>query len=145
VDRGGSLRLWDACLNHPANIADYFHHFADIVGVDIDLSRAEVGTAWVADLICGDAYTEDMAARLGDFDIIIDDGPHTPESMLAVIRLYLPRLRPGGLMVIEDIQHPSWINVLASGVPEGFPIDWIDLRHVKGRYDDYLLVIRNPT
>lgn len=134
VDRGGSLRLWDA----------YFERSADVVGVDVDLSRLELGAEWVATVVRADAYDEATAAGLGEFDIIIDDGPHTLASMLAAIRLYPPKLRTGGLMVIEDVQDPSWLATLDAAVPEGYGREVVDLRPVKGRYDDLLFVIRAP-
>lgn len=134
VDRGGSLRLWDA----------YFDHRAEIVGVDIDLSRIEPGARRIAALIRADAYTEAMAIGLGQYDIIIDDGPHTLASMLKLIRLYTPRLNPGGLMVIEDVQDWSWYSRLMDAVPDGYAWEAHDLRSVKHRYDDMLFVIRKP-
>lgn len=134
VDRGGSLRLWDA----------YFEGQADIVGVDIDLSRLEATAEWSACFARGDAYTAEMAGSLGDLDVIIDDGPHTLHSMLTLIDLYVPRLRPGGLMVIEDVQDWCWYESLMNAVPDGSRWEAHDLRHVKGRYDDMLFVIRAP-
>ena len=131
VHAGGSIRLWRA----------YFDA-AEIVGVDtypppVDLSP-------IATIAVGDAYTEAMAASLGDFDIIIDDGDHNLVSMLAVVRLYLPRLRPGGLMVIEDVQRPDWFDVLSAGILPWIHSEGIDLRHVRGRADDALFVVRRP-
>lgn len=134
VDRGGSLRLWDA----------YFEGQADIVGVDIDLSRLEATAEWSACFARGDAYTAEMAGSLGDFDVIIDDGPHTLRSQLDLIRLYTPRLKPGGLMVIEDVQDPAWLPRLDAMVPGTHPRQAFDFRHIKGRYDDLLFVIGTP-
>jgi len=54
-------------------------------------------------LIVQDAYTEELANTLGQFDIIVDDGYHTIEQWNKLIKLYLPKLKPGGIMCIEDI------------------------------------------
>jgi hypothetical protein len=64
--------------------------------------------------------------------------------MLAVIRLYLPRLNPGGLMVIEDVRRPDWFDRLAAAVPEGTYYQAVDLRGVRGLADDLLFVARKP-
>ena len=63
------------------------------------------------------ATIRDVAQRYGPFDIVIDDGLHTPEANGNVIRELLPALRPGGLMFIEDIPlefHPLWEDVAAT-------------------------------
>ena len=38
------------------------------------------------------------------FDIIFDDGPHTVESQKKCIEYYLPILKDGGTMFVEDVQ-----------------------------------------
>lgn len=43
------------------------------------------------------------------FDVIIDDGPHTPETWHFFAKHYLPLLNEGGVAIIEDI--PSMTNV----------------------------------
>jgi len=45
-----------------------------------------------------------LAADLGScFDVVVDDGLHTPEANVNVMAAFLPLLAPDGLMVIEDI------------------------------------------
>lgn len=132
VNRGGSLRLWDA----------YFAGLAAIVGVDVNLDRVDQDARDCATLVQGDAYTEATVAAPGTFDIIIDDGPHTLESQLAAVRLYAPRLRPGGMLVIEDVQSPDWIAALAAVVPFGRTWEAIDLEAETGVTDDRLFVVR---
>lgn len=77
------------------------------------------------------------------FDYIIDDGPHTLESMKKCIELYTNVLADDGILIIEDIQDISWISELETVVPEYLRPYMIgyDLRHVKGRYDDMVFVI----
>jgi SAM-dependent methyltransferase len=55
-------------------------------------------------LLFGDAYSRAIH-RLWptDLDIIIDDGPHAYWSLKAAARIFLSKLRPGGVLVIEDI------------------------------------------
>jgi len=76
---------------------------------------------------------------------MIDDGPHTLESMIFFIKNYLPLLRKDGVLIIEDIPDMEWTNVLISSISNEL-IDKItykiyDLRHIKNRWDDILLVI----
>jgi hypothetical protein len=77
------------------------------------------------------------------FDVIIDDGPHTLDSMIQCIKLYLPLLSEHGVLIIEDIQDFKWITELHKVVPDELKpfIRVHDLRANKNRYDDILFVI----
>ena len=77
------------------------------------------------------------------FDIMIDDGPHTLESMISFIEYYLPMLADDGIFVIEDVQSIDWIDTLADAIPDDMKqfIEIYDLRENKGRYDDIIFVV----
>jgi len=77
------------------------------------------------------------------FDILLDDGPHTLESMIAFVTLYSHVMKPDRILVIEDIQSMDWIDVLRTHTPEALKpfIEVYDLREKKGRYDDIVFVI----
>jgi methyltransferase family protein len=138
VYKGASLALW----------SKYFPH-AEIFGLDIsdqrvskyrNLDRVEVG-------IC-DAYSlgPEILDEIGNFDIIIDDGPHTIPTLQKCMELYLPKLNDGGVMVLEDVQDPSWFPILMESLPlnlnDSINFECIDLRENLNRYDDLLFVIR---
>lgn len=74
------------------------------------------------------------------FNLIIDDGPHSLESQIYFLRMYLALLRPGGICVIEDVQDPNWFNNLTRELPQHWPRQVIDRRHIKNRYDDLMLI-----
>jgi hypothetical protein len=78
-----------------------------------------------------------------NFDIIIDDGPHTLESMIFFIENYSKLLEEDGILVVEDVQSIEWIEDLKKVVPESLKqyICVYDLRENKKRYDDILFVI----
>lgn len=131
IYKGASLALW----------SKYFLH-AEIIGLDIedqrvdkykDLNRVSVG-------ICN-AYDTEIAKQLGHFDIIIDDGPHTVETLQQCIEFYLPQLNDDGIMILEDVQDTSWFPLLIEKAPENLVHQCIDLRDVNQRYDDLLFVI----
>lgn len=90
-------------------------------------------------------YTSETLEKLGDltFDIVIDDGPHTLESMLFVVKHYISRLKPGGVLIIEDVQDIHWIEALCEATPEAYKpyITVHDRRSIKGRYDDILFIV----
>ena len=64
------------------------------------------------------------------------------ESNLFAARVYPMFLKQDGIMIIEDVQKMEWTKRILSNVPENFTAEVMDLRHVKGKYDDILIVIR---
>lgn len=98
IQYGPSIKLW----------RDFFPN-AQIYGADIgklvDLSGEDRITTYY-----GDAYTKVFANAFADdkFDIVIDDGPHTYESMVFFLQNYLTKVKPGGYLVVEDIIDCSW-------------------------------------
>jgi cephalosporin hydroxylase len=138
---GGSILMW----------ANYFQnaqiHAMDIVS--IGHVRTELTNHPRIHLYTStDAYKQHVVdsnfiSKDIQFDIMIDDGPHTLESMVNFIKLYSKLLKRDGILVIEDVQDISWIDTLKKVTPlELNPfIEVYDRRHVKRRYDDILFVI----
>ena len=118
---GGSLLLWN----------DYFTN-AKIYAIDSGTDpRFNICIDVVKDcaninLIKSDAYLPGLTDMLPNFDIIIDDGPHTKDSHLKCLDLYLPKLNPGGILIIEDIDDIEWIEDYKAKIPEGFTHSTID-------------------
>lgn len=132
VQHGGSINVWD----------EYFFNAKLIVGLDVrQLPKLTVNDR--VKLIQANAYKEETANSLGQFDIIIDDGPHTLASQLAAIRLYLPKVTNGGLFIIEDVQNPSWFPQLRDEVPTRLreAIKEFDFRSKNKRPDDLLFTV----
>ena len=147
VYRGGSLLLW----------SDYFKNF-EICGLEVidrvgDKVRNSLDSNRVNFSLI-DAYNTDCITFLNEkyengFDVIIDDGPHTLESQLTFIELYLDLLKPDGVLIIEDVQRIEDVSEFISKIPNSDVFDYeyipYDLRNVKGRYDDILFVIKKIT
>jgi cephalosporin hydroxylase len=136
---GGSILMW----------RKYFTN-ATIYGLDI-LSLSHV----IDELLNDDrvilytetnAYDENFVSdKLSDlrFDVLLDDGPHSMASMINFIKLYSPLLSDDGILIIEDVQDMSWLDVLKRETPDELKncICTFDLRKNKGRYDDIVFVI----
>ena len=76
-------------------------------------------------------------------DFMLDDGPHTLESMKQFIKLYSQIMTDDRILIIEDVQSWDWIDLLKNEVPESLKqfIKVYDLRQNKGRYDDIVFTI----
>jgi spermidine synthase len=135
IHQGGSLKLWK----------EYFIN-ATIYAVDnnnnIELFKDAPDKK--IKLYINNAYDINFVNSLpNNFDLIIDDGPHTLESMIKFLEYYQPKLNDKGILIIEDVQDINWIEILKSHIfPENIENYTVhDLRTVKGRYDDILLII----
>lgn len=99
---GGSLALW----------RDYLF-LSTIVGVDIHWKSAKLGPR--VHLVQGDqSDSKSMQSLVTDYgrpDVIIDDGSHVGEHVIASFTTLWPLVRAGGLYVIEDLStsyYPSF-------------------------------------
>jgi glycosyltransferase involved in cell wall biosynthesis len=143
---GGSIVLWNELLKN-----------CRIFGIDIEDLLHENIREYVKDypkkitLEFRDAYCKETIDHIKfiyprGFDVIIDDGPHTEESQLRCIELYLDLLKDDGVLVIEDIQNFESIKVFIENIPESKFFDYeplvFDLRDKKNRYDDIIFAIK---
>lgn len=138
---GGSVKMW----------FDYFKR-AKIYCLDIiPINRVTdelINNERIVLHMESDAYNENTFNNLFKnnnilFDFILDDGPHTLESMLQCIKLYSQIMTNDGILIIEDVQDWGWINILKSVVPIELKkyIHAYDLRKNKNRYDDIVFTI----
>ena len=130
VFNGGSILLW----------RDFFTN-STIYGADITHCPALVNQERVVQLNA-DAYSLDFVNifKKESFDIIIDDGPHTLESMVFFILHYLPLVKPGGLFVLEDIIKPHWTPFLLELIKEKYPSNNVTVYDMRNKQkSEYLL------
>jgi demethylmacrocin O-methyltransferase len=96
---GNSLRMWKT----------YFP-FAKIYSLDIydksflQESRIKIFKGSQAD----EAVLETVYREMKEMDIIIDDGSHINEHVIKTFNYLFPKLKKGGLYVVEDTQTSYW-------------------------------------
>ena len=129
VHKGESLRLWAEFLPQ-----------AQIVGIDKELKPEAMQQPANVVLIQADAY---QPLPLQPFDFIIDDGPHDFLSQMQAIELYIPKMKPLGVFVIEDVIDPGYIERFKNALPDYLkPYAYgVDLTHETGRHDNRLFVV----
>lgn len=138
---GGSIKLWN----------DFFKN-ATIYGLD----GMNINSVWnqiknndkivlytSSDPYNNDFFITNFLSKNIKFDFMLDDGPHTLESMIQFIKLYSQVMAEDGILIIEDVQSFDWIDILKNEVPEELKqyIKIYDLRSNKNRYDDILFII----
>ena len=77
-----------------------------------------------------------------NFDIIIDDGSHRLQDQLQTFKMFKKsnKINKGGIYIIEDVANLDKVKPLFEELHENCEI--IDLREVKGRFDDVLIVYK---
>jgi cephalosporin hydroxylase len=141
IYHGGSIKLW----------SDFFTN-ATVYGLDImnntlvwegiqNNDKIKLYTSY-------DAYDEitfklNFLCKGIKFDFMLDDGPHSLDSMKKFIKLYSQIMTDDGILIIEDVQSFDWIEILKNEVPEHLQkyIKVYDLRSNKNRYDDIVFTI----
>lgn len=138
---GGSIKLW----------RDYFTN-ANIYGLDILpidrvldelLNDNRIILYTSIDAYNDDFFKTNFLNKNIKCDFILDDGPHSLESMKQFIKLYSQLMTDDGILIIEDVQSLEWIDIIKNEVPEELKqfVKVYDLRHIKNRYDDILFTI----
>lgn len=96
---GESLRMW----------ASYFRR-GRITGIDLyDKTALSGGRVTVRQCSQVDApRLGALAAELGPFDFIIDDGSHLNAHQIETFGILWPHLRDGGTYIVEDVQTSYW-------------------------------------
>jgi len=132
VMTGASLRAWDEYFTHPDK---------DIHGADIrpDWLKYEVKNYHVVDATRPSALNE----LPGEWDVVIDDASHIPEHQMQSLNVFGPKVKPGGYYIIEDIVSLDVAQELyGAGDKLGFDVTLHDLRPIKNRFDDIMLVLK---
>lgn len=138
---GGSMKLWkDYFTNAQIHALDIM----DINSVWEGIKNDERITLYTSiDAYDDNFFMTNFLNKNIKCDLILDDGPHTLESMTKFIRLYSNIMTDDGILIIEDIQSWDWIDILIKEVPEHLKkyIKVYDLREIKNQYDDIVFTI----
>jgi hypothetical protein len=141
VANGGSIKLWhDFFTNatvHALDIKPFNEVWDNIKNNDRIILYTDT------DAYNETFFKEKFLEKNIKFDFMLDDGPHTLESMKQFINLYSQVMADDGILIIEDVQAWDWIEKLKEATPEHLKeyIETYDLRNIKSRYDDIVFVI----
>jgi hypothetical protein len=141
ITNGGSILLWH----------DYFKnatiHALDIFPIQYIWNGIKNNKRIIiyssTDAYNNDFFVTHFLNKNIKCDFLLDDGPHTLESMKTFIKLYSQIMTDDGILIIEDVQSWDWIDILKNEVPENLKpyVKTYDLRSNKNRYDDIVFTI----
>ena len=141
IYNGGSIKLWSDFFTNAVvygldtmNINDVWEGIKNNVRIVLHTST---------DAYNNDLFVNNFLNKNIKCDFMLDDGPHTLESMIQFISLYSQIMTDDGILIIEDVQSIDWIDTLKNAVPEHLKpfIKVYDLRPTKNRYDDIVFTI----
>jgi hypothetical protein len=141
VSNGGSIKLWhDYFINANIYALEYFP--LEMVWDEIK-NKERIILHTSTDAYNEDFFVNNFLNKSLKFDFMLDDGPHTLESMKQFIKLYSQIMTDDGILIVEDVQSWDWIDILKDEVPEHLKqfIKTYDLRPNKNRYDDIVFTI----
>jgi hypothetical protein len=97
---GASLKMW----------SDYFVR-SHVYGIDLD-TATHLDTDRITTFVCDQSDDRDLASlvarlRCIEFDLIVDDGSHVAAHQQLTLSHLFPKLRSGGIYVIEDLNAES--------------------------------------
>jgi hypothetical protein len=101
VSKGGSLQMW----------RKYFGEDAIIFGIDID-PECEKYNGLSGQVRIGsqtdEKFLSSVVAEMGGIDIVLDDGSHKMDHIVASLRILFPKLNNQGVYLIEDLHTAYW-------------------------------------
>jgi cephalosporin hydroxylase len=101
VGQGGSVAMWK----------DYFGPGSKIVGLDTNPSCVEHNAEGI-DIIIGSqsdiSILGSVFQKYRQIDIILDDGSHVMSDMIKTFEVAYPRLKDGGVYMVEDTHACYW-------------------------------------
>jgi cephalosporin hydroxylase len=141
IYNGGSIKLWkDYFVNAQVHALDILHSDKIWEKIKND-ERITLYTS--SDAYNDKIFTTNFLDTGLKFDFMLDDGPHTLDSMIKFIKLYSQIMTDKGILIIEDVQRIEWIDTLKTNVSPELQqyIKVYDLRKNKNRYDDIVFTI----
>ncbi len=124
----------------------YFGRGTHLVGIDIDQRCADLARRNI-DIRIGNQGDREFLRRVvaedGPFDIIIEDGSHLPEHQIIAFEELWSAVKPGGVMLIEDLCTNYWSEYGGERGGDGMFMEYIkplvdDLNALNSRSDDFI-------
>ena len=130
---------------------NYFSKDSLIVGMDVNPECSSyIYAGENIEIFIGDQSNKEhlsaLVKKYGKFDIIIDDGSHRVNDQIKSLEIFYPYLKNSGKYFIEDIDGDSNLISIENYLKQNnMSYKVYDLRSVKNRYDDILILITKET
>lgn len=146
IFEGGSIKLWSQYFTNATVYGLDIRHYDNIWEELKNKENIKLFSSY--DAYNDETFATNFLSTGVKFDFMLDDGPHTLESMIQFIKLYSQIMADDGILIIEDVDNVGWLDILRDATPEHLKpyIQTYDLRHNKNRWDDIVFTIdKNPS
>ncbi len=135
------LDILEAGVKYGASLSSWKEYFPNSRVTGVDIVDQRIGRHKRDDvefIKCGiKDYKPDRK-----FDIIVEDGNHSNYDALWAGTHLVEYLKPGGLLVIEDIQEGFMIPFLLWGKLNGpYVVNVVDMRRLTEKHGDFVVII----
>jgi len=151
VFQGGSLKLWETYfkkgiiygidtwsalkkrgINSPK--------FLNVIDMNIGKGHPIINESNIVIYTIDGTKEEEVNSvfRNSVFDIVIDDGSHKIEDQISSFNIFYPKLKEGGIYIIEDVVEDS-IKKLKQLNDK---LEIVDLRNIRNVFDNILAVVK---
>ena len=121
VMNGGSLFMWRS----------FFGANARIIGIDFNPGAKKL-EQYGFEIYIGSqsdaGFWRDFFVKVGDVDVVLDDGGHTYKQQVVTANACLPHIRDGGKLMVEDV-HTSYFPSF------GYPSKYSFINWAKSKVD----------
>jgi 23S rRNA U2552 (ribose-2'-O)-methylase RlmE/FtsJ len=128
---GHSIKMWE----------DYFQD-SNIYGIDIkNNSKFDLQNFILGDATCENDINKNFSRK--KFDYVVDDGSHKVDDQIQSFLLLSPKMKKSGKYFIEDVDGDESLKKICDYLNQSnFSFKIFDLRSVKNRYDDLVVMIQ---
>ncbi len=102
VAGGASALLWDAYFKNPDAAIEMFDRDENFLRHAEEITSGRVRCSLMDVLKQGDIAAS-LKRQQNEYDVIIDDSTHSLEDQIRIVKEAFPLLKPGGILVVEDI------------------------------------------
>jgi predicted O-methyltransferase YrrM len=118
VETGVAQGVTTAAILHALELNGNGHlHSIDLPALHEDagsfvgrLVPSELRSRWMLELGPSRKLLPRLVARLGQLDVFLHDAEHSYRSQLAEYRVAWPHIRPGGILLSDDVGNPAFIE-----------------------------------
>lgn len=121
VARGGSAQLWDAYFSHPETQIEMFDRDANFLQHTNEITSKKVQCTLMDVQKDGD-IARALQERGNEYDIILDDSTHGVEDQVRIVKEAFPLLKPGGVLIVEDIFRSTNIEEYETRLKDILPL-----------------------
>ena len=121
IASGGSVILWNQYFTNPSTRFRFFDCDEDFLNNSRSFRFPVPRSTFDVMDVCKDGDITRALSGSGQYDVIVDDSTHSPNEQIRIIKESMPFIKPGGYIIIEDINRGVPDEIFENGLVDIFP------------------------